>query len=183
MRFSLRSSRKGLHNNYLRLLAALVSMWSLTTVASAIPTSAISSPLYTTGFYYLSVGLIAPNGTVNEWATLPSGHSPNAMTIDSHDNILVALGSGKIGGDVIAEVTSSGAVSNYAAGLTTVSGLAFDASGNLYVLEETHGKVIKIAPNGTQTTFATVPNEAEGRWSLTQRVTSSSTLSRVISTK
>ena len=83
------------------------------------------------------------------------------MTIDSHDNILVALGSGKIGGDVIAEVTSSGAVSNYAAGLTTVSGLAFDASGNLYASEETHGKVIKIAPNGTQTTFATVPNEAE----------------------
>jgi sugar lactone lactonase YvrE len=52
-------------------------------------------------------------------------------------------------------------VSTYASGLTSVSSIAFDGAGNLYVTYETHGQIIKITPSGAQSVFATLPGESE----------------------
>jgi len=53
-----------------------------------------------------------------------------------------------------ATVTAPGGVSSVATGLSTPQGLAFDAQGNLYVVNEEGGTVTKITPQGAASTFA-----------------------------
>jgi hypothetical protein len=70
------------------------------------------------------------------------------------------------GSQRIMKLTPSGQLTNFASGLTTVLGLAFDGRDRLYVLESMtepgfpspaqfgSGKVMRIEPNGTQTPIA-----------------------------
>lgn len=59
------------------------------------------------------------------------------------------------GGDgSIKVVTSTGAVSTYATGLSTPRGLAFDAANDLYVANNGDSTIRKITPGGVMTTFA-----------------------------
>jgi len=59
------------------------------------------------------------------------------------------------GGDgTIKAVSSTGAVSTYATGLSTPRGLAFDAANNLYVANNGDSTIQKITPGGAMTTFA-----------------------------
>lgn len=59
------------------------------------------------------------------------------------------------GGDgTIQAVTTTGAASTYATGLSTPRGLAFDSSNNLYVASSGDGTIRKIATDGTSSIFA-----------------------------
>lgn len=58
------------------------------------------------------------------------------------------------GDGTIQVVTTSGAVSTYATGLSTPRGLAFDSSNNLYVASSGDETIRKIAPDGTSSIFA-----------------------------
>ena len=59
------------------------------------------------------------------------------------------------GGDgTIKVVTSGGVVSNYATGLSTPRGLAFDSAGDLFVANNGDSTIRKILPGGIVTTFA-----------------------------
>ena len=51
-------------------------------------------------------------------------------------------------------LTSTGAESTFASGLSAPSGLAFDSSGNLYEADEGSGTVYKFTPQGTKSIFA-----------------------------
>jgi DNA-binding beta-propeller fold protein YncE len=71
----------------------------------------------------------------------------------------------------IYQYASNGVQSTFASGLNQPRGLAFDSAGNLFVAtnfcEETsscYPTILKIAPDGTQNTFATIPDSffAEG---------------------
>ena len=65
---------------------------------------------------------------------------------------------GNPGTDAIYKFTSTGVGSIFASGLTNARGLAFDASGNLFVTEASpfpNGDILKFAPSGgTPTVFA-----------------------------
>jgi hypothetical protein len=78
------------------------------------------------------------------------------------------------GSEKVFKITPDGTISTYATGLTTVLGLSFDASGNLYALESMtapgfpgpsqvgSGTVVKVNTSGAPTTVATGLSFATG---------------------
>lgn len=111
---------------------------------------------------------VTPSGSVS---TFVSGlHGPSAVAFDSQDNLYIAEGAG---GDVL-KVSTAGTVSTFAsssslvaasnaggaAPFTSLSGIAVDGSGNVYVASQHNSSVIKITPAGACAQFAGAP------WSL-----------------
>ncbi|HEY1738698.1 MAG TPA: fibronectin type III domain-containing protein [Acidimicrobiia bacterium] len=113
------------------------------------------------------VTTLAGNGTagyVNGSGSSAEFNAPNGIAIDSSGNVYV----GDTNNNDIRKVTSSGTTSLFAgsssqtAGSTDGSnatfnqpnGLAFDASGNLYVADANNNKIRKITSGGTTSTFA-----------------------------
>lgn len=74
------------------------------------------------------------------------------------------------GGGSILQFTSAGGKSTFAGSVSRPRGLAFDASGNLYVSSATlntgsgtfQTTILKITPAGLQSTFATIPGNSFG---------------------
>jgi hypothetical protein len=93
----------------------------------------------------LAIGAVTANGAVN-------------------DLFASVNGSGFNGGGFIYQYTSTGVQSIFASGLSRPRGVAFDHFSNLFVATNTFdsvsgnftGAIVKIAPDGTQTTFANV---------------------------
>jgi hypothetical protein len=98
------------------------------------------------------------------------GHSvPTSLAYYNGNFYVGNLGTFPIapGSEKVLKIAPDGTISTYAIGLTTVLGLAFDSSGNLYALESMtapgfpgpsqfgSGKVVKITATGNQSTVAT----------------------------
>lgn len=106
----------------------------------------------------------ATTGAVSTFATLPGGASGTVGVVeDASGNVYSLATSG-----VVYKVAPGGTVSTYATVSPTLTGasdsfkgLTIDSEGNLYVAasDETHFKttIQKIASNGTQSTYATLP--------------------------
>lgn len=112
------------------------------------------------------IGEIAPNGAVSVYATLSgsSGSGPlniQDLAFDGNGDLFVDTYSmGPHKASTIYEITTGGAVSTFAtlAPGDGLLGMAFDASGNLYVDGEFDDQVNEITPNGTVSLFATLPS-------------------------
>jgi sugar lactone lactonase YvrE len=111
-----------------------------------------SGNLYTPNYLSADITKISPDGTVSTFATLPAGSFPISLAFDASGN-LYASDSQNF---QISKVTPDGTVSVFA-DLPLNSfpgGLAFDDSGNLCVSVNA-ASLLKIAPDGTQSPFAT----------------------------
>lgn len=87
-------------------------------------------------------------------STFASGfNKPTGLAFDTSGNLYVANSNG---GGVISMVTPGGAVSTYATvNSNSVNGLAFDNLDNLYIASYNNNSIIMVAPDGTQSTYAT----------------------------
>ena len=99
----------------------------------------------------LAVGAVTANGAVNDLYASVNG--------DTHN-----------GGGFIYEYNPGGVQSTFAAGLSRPRGVAFDHSGNLFVVTNTFDSVsgtfqpsiVKITPDGVQSTFGTISGDFFG---------------------
>lgn len=89
-------------------------------------------------------------------------NSPNGMVFDSHGNMYVASGT-QSSDESIVKISSTGVKTTYSSNasngdlLNNPAGLTFDNNGNLYVANSNAHDIIKIASNGAQSVFATLP--------------------------
>src|ERR1700722_10052892 len=96
------------------------------------------------------VGYVTKVKTNGVQSTFASGLSqPKGMVFDSEGDLLIAVGTN------IYEYTTNGVQSTYATVTYDVIDLAFDNTGNLFATEPGINGVVKIAPDGTQSIFAT----------------------------
>jgi hypothetical protein len=111
-------------------------------------------------------GMTGISGSADGQGAAASFSGLGAITIDSSDNLYVASNrtvrkitpqavvttlAGTPGVDGVADGVGA------AASFMTLSGIAVDASGNLYVSDSTAGTIRKITPNGTVSTVVGVP--------------------------
>jgi DNA-binding beta-propeller fold protein YncE len=99
----------------------------------------------------LATGAVTANGTLNDLFASVNGAANN-------------------GGGFIYQYNPGGVQSTFAAGLSRPRGVAFDHSGNLFVVTNTFDSVsgtfqpsiVKITPDGVQSTFATISGDFFG---------------------
>jgi sugar lactone lactonase YvrE len=99
----------------------------------------------------LAIGTVTANGALNDLFASVNGDTQN-------------------GGGFIYEYTPGGVQSTFAPGLSRPRGVAFDHSGNLFVVTNTFDSVsgtfqpsiVKITPDGVQSTFATISGDFFG---------------------
>jgi len=88
-------------------------------------------------------------------------NSPTGMVFDSHGNMYVASGTSSSNQSII-EISSSGVKSVYSSNtangglLNNPGAIAFSSGGYLFVANSNAHNIIEIAPNGTQSVFATL---------------------------
>lgn len=82
----------------------------------------------------------------------PETH-PNNLAFDESGNMIVSDNSG-----VMYKMAPDGTLSIFASNLSCPQGLAFDATGNLFVANYLNGQISKITPAGSLSVFATVPD-------------------------
>jgi streptogramin lyase len=133
--------------------------------------SAISPAFTTVGVVTLAGGV---SGLVNGQGLQAQFVYPSGVAVDAAGDVFVA----DAGANNIRKISSYGAVTNFSgdpnggAGLTDGQGpaaqfsnptdLVIDKSGNLYVADNGNAVVRKIIPNGSVTTFATLPTGTPG---------------------
>jgi sugar lactone lactonase YvrE len=88
---------------------------------------------------------ITPTGTIS---VLGTAHA-EGLAVDLFGNLFASRNPGLV------EFTSSGTVVNFATLPESPSGLAFDGSGNLVAALHSSDEILKVAPDGSYTTFAT----------------------------
>jgi hypothetical protein len=108
--------------------------------------------LYTPNYLSSDINKVAPDGTVTTFATLPAGSFPVSLAFDSSGNLYAADSQNF----QVSKITPDGTVSVFAdlPVNSFPSGLAFDDNGNLCV-SVNGAQLMKIAPDGTQSTLAT----------------------------
>ena len=100
----------------------------------------------------LATGAVTANGTLNDLFASVNGAANN-------------------GGGFIYQYNPGGVQSTFAAGLSRPRGVAFDHSGNLFVVTNTldsvsgtfQPSIVKITPDGVQSTFATISGDFFGQ--------------------
>jgi hypothetical protein len=91
---------------------------------------------------------IAPNGDQSTFATIPSLQLLG-VAFDGAGNLFVSTSA------KIVKITRDGTQSTFASGLNGAWPLAFDSLGNLYTGSDSGRSIVKFAPDGSATTFAT----------------------------
>jgi sugar lactone lactonase YvrE len=86
-----------------------------------------------------------PGGVRSDFAT---GITTHALAIDKAGNVFVGDT-----GNMIFKFAPTGAKSDFAKVTTSPHSLAFDASGNLFVVESFSGAISEFAPDGTESVF------------------------------
>jgi len=98
------------------------------------------------------ISRILTNGTVTTFSPLLPSYDATALAFDSRGRLYV----GSQNGYGIGRISSvAGPIAPVAGGFTFPFGLAFDREDNLYVADQFNGRISKVAPDGTKTTFAT----------------------------
>jgi sugar lactone lactonase YvrE len=108
--------------------------------------------LYTPNYLSSDINKVTPDGTVTTFATLPAGSFPVSLVFDVSGNLYAADSQNF----QVSKITPDGTVSVFA-DLPVNSfptGLVFDDNGNLCV-SVNGAQLMKIAPDGTQSTLAT----------------------------
>jgi hypothetical protein len=101
-----------------------------------------------------SITEITPGGTKSTFAT-GFNTAVFGLTFSSAGNLLVStLAVGEETENILA-FTPGGSESVFATGFDQPRALAFDTTGDLFVANTGDDKIIEVAPDGTQTTFAT----------------------------
>jgi streptogramin lyase len=110
-----------------------------------------SGNLYVSSHSGTSVQKYSSNGTFISQIT---GFSdPAGVAVDGAGNVYVA----DFGANVIKKYSSSGAfISNFGSGLNQPYMIAFDSQTNLFVSNYGNNNVVKITPDGTTSTFASI---------------------------
>ena len=105
---------------------------------------------------------ISPTGVASTFAngiiTLGSfshNTSDAGLAFDGNGDLFVASYRTPAGNRTVAEVSSQGTISTAASGFNEPNALAFDASGNLYVVNYGNGTISRMTPAGNVSVFAT----------------------------
>lgn len=96
---------------------------------------------------------ISPSGKKTVFVSTYAINYPHALAFDSAGNLFVGHGNG------IAKIAPDGTITKFG-GTATSTGLAFDADGNLFAIAD-YASVVKYAPDGSSTTFASGFSQAE----------------------
>lgn len=125
---------------------------------------AVDSPgnLYVANFVDGSITRITPSGVASPFAVAPY---PYGLTVDANNNLYVShFGPASVSqANTISKITPNGQVSTYGTALHTPSGIAFNASGELFVANRDIGTIAKVAPGGgVASTFATGIDQPNG---------------------
>jgi sugar lactone lactonase YvrE len=107
--------------------------------------------LYATDFNESIIYEIAPNGKLRRIASGNQISNPSALVFDDSGNLFVAHNGT---GPGIAKIAPDGTISRFVSH-AELAGLAFDSTGNLFAADSLNNTVMKYAPDGTGTTFAT----------------------------
>ena len=90
----------------------------------------------------------AVDGTKTAFATGLDG--PRGLAFDAAGNLFVGENTG------ISKIDPAGVKTTFASGFSIAADLAFDSSGNLFAADMNGNAIVKIAPDGTKTPFATL---------------------------
>ncbi|GAB5521612.1 MAG: hypothetical protein RhofKO_38630 [Rhodothermales bacterium] len=106
-----------------------------------------------------SVSRISPSGTRSVFARVKAG--PSDIIADADGNLYVTH-FGELNapnGKSVSKITPDGQVSDFAIGgfLAVPVGIAMDDEGFIYTANIFDGRIVKIAPDGSQTLFASLP--------------------------
>jgi streptogramin lyase len=104
------------------------------------------------------VARISPMGQITPFAPV---FNPQSLTFDRNGNLFVGSVQSAQNASSIVEVSPLGVESVFATGLNSVSGLAFDDSGNLFTADPRDGTIVKLSPDGSQSVFASIGGGAE----------------------
>lgn len=102
----------------------------------------------------LAAAVIGSSSALGATASIlgSTGANPNGIVVDSAGNVFTANYSG-----TVTKVTQAGASTNIATGQPDLLGLAVDAADNLFTPSSSAEVVVKVAPAGTASVFATLP--------------------------
>ena len=118
-----------------------------------------ASNLYVADSFLSEVSKIDPSGTVTTYATLP-GLTPTSLAFDAIGNLYVTAN-----GTIQRVAPGGGTATTYVTlplGFNNNHGLAFDSGGNLYASDVGKSTILKIAPDGSISTFATLLSGGSG---------------------
>lgn len=94
-----------------------------------------------------TVSKVTPAGAVSTFASVPDAYG---LAFDNAGNLYVS------GAGTIHKVTPGGAVSTFVSGLGGSGSIAFDSSGNLFVVSNSGNTIRRIAPDGMVSPFASL---------------------------
>jgi DNA-binding beta-propeller fold protein YncE len=104
------------------------------------------------------VARISPIGQVTSFAPV---FNPQSLAFDRNGNLFVGSLQSAQNASSIIEISPLGVENVFATGLNSVSGLAFDNSGNLFTADPRDGTIVKLLPDGSQSVFASVGGGGE----------------------
>ncbi len=103
--------------------------------------------LYVAEPFYSKIMTVDAAGVATDYLSMPNA-SPYGLAIKDGLLYFVSENSGNV-----VKINADLSTSNYATGLFTPEGIAFDSNGNLFVADRNDRKLFKITPTGTVTTI------------------------------
>lgn len=135
--------------------ASLVAWAGITSClnSSAQNITGLSQNLFVADYVHHRIVEFAPGGTSTTFSTSVS--YPIMLAFDRGGNLYC---SSEVYGNIYRFANTDGVLSSspaiFASGLNVPEGLAFDGDGNLFVVSFGSASIVRITPDGTQTTFA-----------------------------